>query len=734
MLTTRERPGRPSWRARAAWAALAGVAVSLVPGAVFTPADAVGSLAASPSSIVVAAGEPLAVTFTTDAVDGSPLYSVTPPLPAGLTLVPADDFRSAQILGSPATPMPPTVFTVTALDPSPDPANPALPASTSASADVTIRIDGHLAAVGSPATGTVNPPITPPLTMSSPDLAGPWAFTTDPDLPAGLSLGADGTLAGHAVTPAPLTTYTVTATTSDGAQATTSIGVRIGGGALPSSTATIAGELGSPVTGVTFGDPAWPGMHYALTPAPPAGLAIDPAGSLSWTPAAPLPPTTFTVTAYDATDAAIASTTLRIRVSTVSPLTQEIRGIVGQAITPTSPLTAAGLSDGVTYTATLPPGLVIHPTIGRITGRPTGLWRTSEVVITATDSTSATATARLTVTVDPAQLLPPTILAVQAGSTAGALRVLFSGSANAPTGQSYAAELYDPSGTTLLKTVRPFSALTDITGLSPATTYTVVIIADPLPGYVGSRSTSRSGLSAPSGERLAPPQIISVSGGPSSGSLIVTFTAPPGSPSGQTYTAQAFSEDQTTLVISRSGSSSPITLAGLSPGSRYYVVVVADASPGFLESPSRGRFAVASGPLPVATGASTAAGARPVLAAAAAVRLAAGWFALPKSASASALRIRARGIPALTAAKAPVVRIPVNKAIVLRIKRPRSNRVTGVDLRGGRSWVALGPLLAQSTRTVDLPVLRATAAGTFVMRLRSTTGISTYLKVMVIRL
>jgi hypothetical protein len=686
----------------------------------------------------VVTGQQVSVTLTPEAVAGVVAYSVTPLLPAGLNLVPAVDGTSAEISGTPTLAIPATEFAVVAEDTVVDPADPTALVTTTATATVAIRVDGHLSVTGSPATGAVSPPVAPALSLASPDLVGSLSFLTEPALPAGLSFASDGALVGSPTTPTPLTTYTVTATNGAGARATTSFALRVGGAALASTTTSIIGQLGVPVSGVSFGDPTWTGVTYDIAPTRPAGLAIDGAGALTWTPSEPLTSTEFTVTAMDSTSSAIASATLRMRVSTVTPAAQVIDASVGETITTTQALVAAGLGAGVTFSATPPLGLTMNPTTGRVTGRPIVLWPTSDVVVTATDVAGATATAAITITVAPTQLQVPFLYLVRAGTTPGSLSVQFAGSPNAPTGLTYAAEISDATGTTLVKTVRPMTSLTQITGLSPGVTYSVVIVADPLTGYLGARSLARTGEAASAGGRLPAPVIVSIVGGPAQGSIVVTFTPSSGAPSGQTYAAQVYREDQSTLVASVTGQASPITVTGLTPGTRYYVVVVAHATTGFLESLSRGRVALASGALATPGVATTsvpalATSGRPDTTARLGVHVGAGWYVLPSTSASSALRVRVKR-PTASVAKAPTVRIPVNRAVALRVVRSRSTRPMGVDLRAAREWIALGAPLSLTARTITLPIIRASVPGRYFLRLRQSSGRVAYLKVVVTRL
>ena len=60
--------------------------------------------------------------------------------------------------------------------------------------------------------------------------------------------------------------------------------------------------------------------------------------------------------------------------------------------------------------------------------------------MTATDANGVTATGSIAITVAKGQLAPPIITLVGPGTESGSLRVVFTAPANAPVGQTYAAE------------------------------------------------------------------------------------------------------------------------------------------------------------------------------------------------------------------------------------------------------------------------------------------------------
>lgn len=90
-----------------------------------------------------------------------------------------------------------------------------------------------------------------------------------------------------------------------------------------------------------------------------------------------------------------------------------------------------------------------------------------------------------------------------------------------------------------------------------------------------------------SGLQLTDPTAVTVSGGATPASIVVTFTPPTNAPSGQTYSADVYSNSaRTRLATSVTGFASGDTISGLTGSSRYWVVVTADASTGYLASTS----------------------------------------------------------------------------------------------------------------------------------------------------
>ena len=209
---------------------------------------------------------------------------------------------------------------------------------------------------------------------------------------------------------------------------------------------------------------------------------------------------------------------------------------------------------------------------------------------------------------------------------------------------------------------------------------------------------ARSGLAATTSGRLSAPVIISAVGGPTPGSIQVTFTGSLNAPAGQTYTARIYDGDQVAVVRELPRATSPLSVTGLTPGSTYYVTVAADASLGQPEVVSRGRSVVAASTRTAVAAAATATVAVPTAGSnASPTRLGGGWLLVAKSKSATATRVVVKARPSAKAAGAPVVRVPRQRAVSLRVKGLPRNVLTVVEVSIKGAWTSMGQV--RTTRT-----------------------------------
>jgi trimeric autotransporter adhesin len=177
---------------------------------------------------------------------------------------------------------------------------------------------------------------------------------------------------------------------------------------------------------------------------------------------------------------------------------------------------------------------------------------------------------------------PSGVTVTPSTTTAGAIVVAFSTpSGTAPS--SYTATVCTTSGMGCGVTYPVAASGTQIASLTPGTKYYVTVTSNPPTGYVSATSTPAASGSATI--QLAAPTGVTLSQGTTGGSLTVTFTAPNPAASGQTYTATVC-----TTSAMGCGVTDPVTsggqITGLTPGTKYYVTVSANASSGYLVSPA----------------------------------------------------------------------------------------------------------------------------------------------------
>lgn len=177
---------------------------------------------------------------------------------------------------------------------------------------------------------------------------------------------------------------------------------------------------------------------------------------------------------------------------------------------------------------------------------------------------------------------PTNVTATASTTTGGVLFVSYTGSSNAPAGQTYTATACTNTGmSSNCVSQGNFSSGGPLTGLTPGATYYATVRADASTGYLGATSAVTAGVAMP--YQLAAPTGVKVTASTTTRkAILVTFTP---SPNGTTYTCQVYSNSNlTTLVVSQGCLSTGTTISGLKPGQAYWVTVTANASPGYLAS------------------------------------------------------------------------------------------------------------------------------------------------------
>jgi len=190
------------------------------------------------------------------------------------------------------------------------------------------------------------------------------------------------------------------------------------------------------------------------------------------------------------------------------------------------------------------------------------------------------------------QLNTPTITNVQPSTTtAGAINVTFTGSSNAPTGQTYTVKACTDAAMSIGCVAQTnFTSGSGMAFLIAGYNYYVQVTATGSTNYLPS-TTPPSGPTMAT-VQLTAPSAITLAFGSSAGGMNVTFTGSSNAPTGQTYTVTACTNaGMTTGCVTNSNFTSGGQYSGLaftvgSPGSTYFVQVVANASSGYLVSPA----------------------------------------------------------------------------------------------------------------------------------------------------
>jgi hypothetical protein len=246
-------------------------------------------------------------------------------------------------------------------------------------------------------TGVAGVPIASTNVLIATNFAGAVTYNIAPALPSGLALNTNtGVVSGTPSIAIPTTSYVITGTGASSGTATTSLTITLTSPPIitPSSqtrnaTRGVAIAATSAYAASNFGGT----VSYTISPSLPAGLSFsNSTGVVSGTPTAASAKTTYNVTAVGSTSG-VATATIVLGVSALTPLSQTVTSTKGVAMTATATLSASNFEGSVSYSVSpsLPTGLSINAATGSISGTPfSGSARTT-YTITATGSVSGTA-------------------------------------------------------------------------------------------------------------------------------------------------------------------------------------------------------------------------------------------------------------------------------------------------------------------------------------------------------
>ncbi len=187
------------------------------------------------------------------------------------------------------------------------------------------------------------------------------------------------------------------------------------------------------------------------------------------------------------------------------------------------------------------------------------------------------------------QLTAPTTVTLDYGATAGSIRVTFTGSSNAQSGQTYSARACTNSGMTQNCVSNPSIASGgQITGLSyspgvAGTGYYVTVTANASAGFLASSPSAVSGAHADTSVLNAPTNLTVASSSTTVGAITASFNASSGvAPT--SYSATACTDLAMTNCVTQAPYTSGSQFTGLTAGSGYYVMITTVAPTGFVNA------------------------------------------------------------------------------------------------------------------------------------------------------
>ena len=334
------------------------------------------SITYSPNSFTLTKGT--AMTTTTPTTTGVTVttWTVSPSLPAGLSIASSD----GAISGTPTAVSSSAIYTITGTN-----------TGGSTSTTVTVQVNDIAPIITYPSSSltlTKGTAMTSQVPTSSGGTVVSWSVS--PTLPAGITLtSADGTISGTPTAVTSSATYTITATNSGGTD-TASITIVVNDiqpliGYSPSSFTLTKGTAMSTASPTLFGTGQVD--SWSVSPTLPAGISLDTStGDISGTPTTITTSATYTITATNTGGNATAYINITIvdEVPTIAYSPENLtltKGLASTDLPLTPTLTGSGAITSWAISPALPSGLSFGTSNGTIWGIATVL-QTSPVTYT----------------------------------------------------------------------------------------------------------------------------------------------------------------------------------------------------------------------------------------------------------------------------------------------------------------------------------------------------------------
>jgi|GEM_PF-1042883 len=301
-------------------------------------------------------------------------YSITPAPPNGLQF----NTTTGRLTGTPTAVSPATAYVITAHGPGGVGSDTVVLATSTPPPTVTYA--------DAPVVYDLGVDITPLVKTAASGLISRYAIA--PSLPPGLTLNpTTGTIYGRPSGPSAATDYVVSAIGPGGTgRDTITLAVTTPAPTVTYDDAPFVFQLG--VEGQTIAKTAATGTitHYSLTPALPAGLLFNATtGRIFGTPTAVSAATAYTITAHG--PGGTGSDQITLAAETPAPTITYDEGphvyTVGAQIVPPARLEKSGIISHYAVSPSLPAGLHINPTNGRLFGTPAALSPSTLYTITA---------------------------------------------------------------------------------------------------------------------------------------------------------------------------------------------------------------------------------------------------------------------------------------------------------------------------------------------------------------